>query len=47
MGATCYQVVDRGKPVGWVVAAEAAPRPGPGSATVLLTRQTVTRLPSG
>lgn len=33
-----YEVVDAGRPIGWVVAPDGAPQAGPGAATVLLTR---------
>jgi hypothetical protein len=47
MAGTCYEMVDGGKAVGWVVAAEARPQPGPGSATVLLTRPNAAKSAAG
>jgi hypothetical protein len=43
MPQTSYEVVDGGRPVGWVVAAETAPQAGPGGATVLLIRTAITK----
>ncbi len=33
-----FEVMDGGRAIGWVFAADGAPQAGPGAATVLLTR---------